>query len=231
MKTVGFIGGYDKIDLVLYIARILTIAKKKVLLIDATQNQKAKYIVPTITPTTTYVTDFEGFDVAVGFKDIESVKQYMGIGKKTLDYDVVLMDIDNQDKFVSFNAAANEKNCFVTAFDLYSLKKGLEILNKLEKPIKLTKVYFAPDMLKEQDDYLEYLALGFKIKWDKDIYNFPIELGNYSVIIENQIISKIKLKGVSEYYKQSLQFLMQMLFAEDLSNKELEKAFRILEKE
>ena len=46
MRTVGFLGGYDKIDLLLYIARILSIAKKKVILIDATINQKAKYVVP-----------------------------------------------------------------------------------------------------------------------------------------------------------------------------------------
>lgn len=65
MKTVGFIGGYDKIDFLLYVARILTLANKKVILIDATEIQKTKYIVPTISPTKSYVTEFEGFDVAV----------------------------------------------------------------------------------------------------------------------------------------------------------------------
>ena len=74
MRTVGFLGGYDKIDLLLYIARILSIAKKKVILIDATINQKAKYVVPSISPTRTYLTEFEGFDVAVGFKSIEEIK-------------------------------------------------------------------------------------------------------------------------------------------------------------
>lgn len=65
MKTVGFIGGYDKLDLMLYIARILTLADKKVLLIDTTTLQKTKYIIPSISPTQSYVTEFEGFDVAV----------------------------------------------------------------------------------------------------------------------------------------------------------------------
>lgn len=65
MKTVGFIGGYDKIDFLLYVSRILTLAGKKILLVDATEIQKTKYVVPTISPTRSYVTEFEGFDVAV----------------------------------------------------------------------------------------------------------------------------------------------------------------------
>ena len=36
MKKVAFIGGYDKTDLILYIARIISIQNKKVLFIDTT---------------------------------------------------------------------------------------------------------------------------------------------------------------------------------------------------
>ena len=169
MKTVGFIGGYDKIDLILYIARILTLLKKKVLLIDATVNQKARYIVPAITPTRTYITEFEGFDVAVGFRSEAEIKQYLGIGEKQLEYDIALIDIDTPDMFVSFNAIKNFNNCFVTAFDLYSLKRGLEVLSACTVPTKLTKVLFSKQMLKEENEYLDYLSLGYKIKWDKNI--------------------------------------------------------------
>ena len=42
MKKIGFIGVYDKIDLVLCIAKILTKADKKVLVADATKMQKSK---------------------------------------------------------------------------------------------------------------------------------------------------------------------------------------------
>ena len=51
MKKVSFIGAYDKIDLILYVAKILVAMDKKVLVIDSTVNQKAKYIVPVIMPT------------------------------------------------------------------------------------------------------------------------------------------------------------------------------------
>ena len=42
MRTVGFIGAYDKIDLIIYVARLLTEMNKRVLIIDATTLQKAK---------------------------------------------------------------------------------------------------------------------------------------------------------------------------------------------
>ena len=34
MKKIGFIGAYDKTDMLLYIAKILTTMKNKVLLVD-----------------------------------------------------------------------------------------------------------------------------------------------------------------------------------------------------
>ncbi len=231
MRTIGFIGGYDKIDLMLYTARILTLAKKKVILIDTTVSQKAKYVVPAINPTKTYITEFEGFDVAVGFKSMKEIKEYLGYEDENLTYDIAIIDIDSPEMFRSFNAITNYKNCFVTAFDLYSLKRGLEVLSACTVPIQLTKVLFSKDMLKEENDYLDYLALGYKIKWSKNIINFPIELGNYSVTVENQIISRIKIKRLSEHYKESLQFLIQTMFDEDISSKDIAKIIKNLEKE
>lgn len=65
MKKIGFIGAFDKTDLLIQVAKILTQAGRKTIVIDTTINQKAKYIVPVINPTKTYITEFEGFDVAV----------------------------------------------------------------------------------------------------------------------------------------------------------------------
>ena len=36
MKKIGFIGGYDKIDLIMYVAKLMIAFKKKVLIIDST---------------------------------------------------------------------------------------------------------------------------------------------------------------------------------------------------
>ena len=141
MRKIGFIGCYDKTDLIMYIARILVGTGKKVLVIDSTINQKAKYVVPVIKPTTSYVTDFEGIDVAVGFENYDEIKHYLGVPLHAeLDYEIALIDVDNYMGIENFKILEAERNYFVTSFDSYSLKKGLEILSGLTQVLKLTKI-------------------------------------------------------------------------------------------
>lgn len=75
MEKIGFVGAYDKTDFIIYIAKILTVLGKRVIVIDSTLNQKAKYIVPVINPTKSYITQYEDFDVAVGFEDFEDMSR------------------------------------------------------------------------------------------------------------------------------------------------------------
>lgn len=42
MKVIGFIGAYDKTDFMIYVAKVLTVLGKKVLLIDNTLIRKSK---------------------------------------------------------------------------------------------------------------------------------------------------------------------------------------------
>lgn len=232
MKTVGFIGGYDKTDLLLYISRILTLAGKKVILIDTATMQKTKYVVPTISPTASYITEFEGFDVAVGFKDPKMIKGYLGVDEnKELDYDIALLDVDDPEVAQNFGIEQNYKNCFVTGFDLYSLKKGIQVLGAFQKPVKITKVLFSKNLMKEENEYLDYLSLGYKISWEKEIVNFPVELGNYGVSVENQIVSRIIMKRLSENYKDSLAYLITILFDKDITSAEIKKIMKNIERE
>ena len=57
MQKVAFIGSYDKADMILYIGKIMATMGYKVLIIDSTLLQKTKYIVPSISPTKTYMTE------------------------------------------------------------------------------------------------------------------------------------------------------------------------------
>lgn len=67
MKKVGFIGAFEKTDLITYVAKILVEIGQIVLVIDTTVTQRARYIVPTISPSMYYVTNYLGVDVAVRF--------------------------------------------------------------------------------------------------------------------------------------------------------------------
>ncbi len=79
MRKIGFIGAYDKTDMLLNLAKILTTINNKVLIVDSTINQKARYVVPAINPTVSYITSFEDIDVAIGFNSTEQIEDYMGI--------------------------------------------------------------------------------------------------------------------------------------------------------
>lgn len=230
MRKIGFIGCYDKTDLIIYIARILVATGKTVIVIDSTINQKAKYIVPVIKPTMSYVTEFEGIDVAVGFNSYDEIKAYLGMPiDAELNYDIALIDVDNYDGIESFQIVEAEKNYFVTSFDAFSLKKGLEILSGLSQVLKLTKILFSKYATKEEDDYLNYLSLGYKVEWDEERIYFPFEIGDQSVIAENQRVAKIKFKKLSVQYKEALMFIAEELLEKD-SYSEIKKIFRQLEK-
>ena len=230
MKNIGFIGAYDKIDLVIYIAKILTVLGKKVLVIDSTINQKARYVVPVINPTVKYITEFEEIDIAVGFENFDEIKQYLSISDGgELDYDFALIDVDNEKGFNEFNIAEAQKNYFVTSFDAYSLKKGLEIFVGLKKAISLTKILYTKQVLKEEDDYLNFLSLGYKIIWSEYRIYFPIENGDLSVIYENQRVSKIKFKKLSVQYKDSLAYIAEEILA-NVSESNIRRAIKTIER-
>lgn len=232
MEKVGFIGSYDKTDLMIYIARVLTVIGKRVLVVDNTLTQKAKYIVPVINPTKSYVTEFENIDVSVGFGSFQDIKKYLGTSEeKELDYDICLTDIDSIQNFDQFQIKDAKKKYFVTSFDLYSLKKGLEILNQLQEPIELTKILYSKDMLKEEDEYLNYISLGSKVIWNED-YQFyiPFDNGDQSIIMENQRVSKISIRKLSQSYKESLMYITMDILGEN-SEADVKRAFRIIEKE
>ena len=230
MKKIGFIGAYDKTDLILYVAKILTVLGKKVLVIDSTINQKARYIVPVINPTLRYVTEFEEIDIAVGFENIQDIKKYLGLSEnQDMEYDITLIDTDDIEGFNSFGLEEAEKNYFVTSFDNYSLKKGLEVLSGLKNPISLTKVIFSKEMLKEEDDYLNFLSMGYKVIWNEYRLYFPMDNGDLSVIYENQRVAKIKLKKLSVQYKDGLAYLSEEILG-DVSESNVRRAIKSIER-
>ena len=231
MKKVGFIGAFDKTDVLILLAKLLTTMGQRTLVIDSSNNQKAKYIVPVINPTKTYVTEFEGFDVAVGFENFTEIKRYLGLPDQTeLDYDIVLIDIDSVEAFENFDMINTYINYFVTSFDVFSLKKGLEILSGIHSQVHLTKVLFTKTMSQVEDDYLNFLSAGYPIVWNQEKIYFPFELGDQSVIIENQRVSKIKFRNLSSQYKDSLLYIVSQLI-ENTSSSELKRVLRAIEKE
>ena len=231
MKNIGFIGAFDKLDLLLYISKILTMLGKKVVIVDTTLEQKSKYIVPVISPTKSYITRFENIDIAVGFETYQEIERYIGqTENKKMSYDYALVNIDTIEGFERFHDQETIKDFFVTSFDMYSIRKGLEAISKIQQPIELSKILFSSKLTQEDVYYLEYLALGYKIKWNEEIINFPYETNDLEVMMENEKANKVGMKNLTPAYRENLEYLITNIMPDiDLAN--LRRVMKNIEKE
>ena len=213
MTKINFIGTFDKTDLILNIAKMLVNLKQKVLVIDATIREKMKYIIPKIdTDAIGYVTNYLEIDIAIGFKNYNEIKRCLGMTEtSSFMYDYILLDIDDTNLITSFDIYNSDKNYFVTTFDSYCLKKGVEFLKEIVQPIDITKLYFSNKMSKDDDEYLNFLSLGSKARWTEERIYFPLFTQDQELIMENQRLSRIKFKGFSKEYKNALINMVQQL--------------------
>ena len=219
MKTVGFIGAYDKSNLIMYIAKALTWQNKKVLVVDATRLQKMKYLVPNIDSTSPCISEFEEIDFAIGFVNIKVLEKYLGKEINKTPYDYVIVDVDTGKEAVNYNIQEFDKNYFVTAFDLYSLNKGLEILTILREPIEMTRVLCRTIVNEEDEEYLNYLSMDKRVVWkEKSIY-IPNDGDIIQAIEENQRVSRIRIKKTTKEYQKGILVMAQDIMEEPNQNK------------
>ena len=219
MRKIGFMGAYDKANFMIYTAKVLRLLDYKVLVVDASSVQKIKYIIPAINPTKSYITSFEDIDFAVGFEEWAEVERYLGIRydsneaevtKTNTDiYDYVLIDIDSAERLESFEMENADKNYFVTSFDMFSLKKGIDIFKNVIRPMDLTKIEFAYETSKEDEDYLNYISLEYRVNWNNYVFYFQILGEDNKVFEENQRLEKIRFRRLSIGYKESLTYVIQ----------------------
>ena len=219
MEKIGFIGAYDKANFLIYLSRVLTVLGNKVLVVDTSDVQKIKYIVPSLNPTKSYITSFEDIDFAVGFDSLNDVEKYLGLVYDTNDdnirgenkdlYDYILIDIDNSKMLEKFEIQKLEKNYFLTSFDMYSLKKGLNIFQNLVEPMTLTRILFSYQTSKVDEDYLNFISMTYKINWkDYNMY-FRILGEDNKVFEDNQRIEKIRFRRLSPDFKNTLSYVVQ----------------------
>lgn len=158
------------------------------------------------------------------------MKDYLGLNSnESFEYDIALIDIDSSEVFNNFQMKEADKNYFITSFDLFSLKKGLEILSGINFEIYMKKILFSKTMSQAEDDYLNFISRDYHIVWDEDKIYFPFELGDQSVIIEGQRVAKIKFKYLSGQYKDSLLFIVEEILG-NISAGELRRVMRNIEK-
>lgn len=227
MKKVAFIGGYDKADLILYIAKILTVLGKRVMYIDGTVMQKIRYLVPTITPARKYITTHEGIDIAIGFESMDDLKEYCSI-EGELAYDFLLGDLDSAEAYTNFGFNCIDLHYFVTSFDVFSVQRGLDVLSAFDSPTIVQKVLFTKDLESEESEYLDFVSMKYKVKWKTDVIFFPFETKDLYAIYNNQRYSRVRFENISLAYIDSMCYMAEQISGE--SDATIKKALKVIEK-
>lgn len=229
MNKVAFIGSYDKADLMLYVAKVLTILGKKVILVDATALQKTRYIIPKMTQAKKYITTFENIDVAIGFESFGEIKKYKELEDTAkLDYDYALVNIDSYRGYYNFKIQTEDKRFFVTSFDVYCLRRGLQVFKRMDSPVLTQRILFSKDMEPAEVEYLNYLSKNLNVKWVEDIIFFSFENGDQSAIFANQRSERIQVRGLSSQYIDGILYITEEI--SDAKQSEVKKAIKMLER-
>lgn len=225
MKKIAFIGGYDKTDLILYISKTLTAMGKKVLFVDTTLTKKTRYILPKLVKENTYITTFERIDVAIGFENFEQIKKY---NEEDINYDYVLIDIDSPVHYRNFGINNKDVNVFVTGFDIYSLRRGVNVFKALTTETEIKKIYFSQELTQKEDSYLNYLVNSKFVKWNKEIIYFPVDLQDIDYMQQNERMARVKFKGFTNTFIDSLQYTIEYITGE--KQFEVKKAMKYVDK-
>lgn len=210
MEQIGFIGALDKKDLLLNIGKVLTNLNKSVLIVDATMAQRLRYVVPNTSskPSNTYVSEYQGVDVAVGFMNLNSIAQFIG---HNINYDYVIIDTDAVQTVTSFGMQNFAKNFFITSYDEYELQKGIEIFRLIQFPIELYKVIISSNINNKEDEYLNYLLGQTTAKWKEEKILFADTINDRKAALENQLTKEVNLKKYTSTYKDSLEYLISII--------------------
>ena len=199
MKCIGFIGKTDKTELVGYVSKIIASTGRKVIMLDATINQKTRYTIPTMSEIegqNQYIVQHDSVEIAVGFSNMLELKKYLlSKGEDFNEYDYVLVDTDQEEMIEEYDLKSANANFFVTSYDKWSIHKGIELLRFLcalhrrtdsEGVLKLHKAIYYSDINTADSKYIERLSDNLPIEWIGSTLNFPYDEGDLSVNIQNQ---------------------------------------------
>lgn len=206
MQVLGMYGYVDKYNFVISVARTLNIMSRSVLVIDATTDNKYKYIVPSINNTEKYVTQYGEIDFAVGFESIEDVNNYLTEnGIDIQKYSYVILDVESADKLEKFNNIEVNKSYLFVATNLVSVNKTEELVKKMRelKPdadITFTKVLYRAYLSRGATNYMEEKIANYAVNWTPELYDISLDETDNMVDIDSQYSGLIDIRKHTKQY-------------------------------
>jgi len=239
LKKLCFVGGMDKLDIIKYVATIIrgaTMEQKSCLIVDFTEIQKTRYLIPSIEITKPekgqkYITTEAKVDIAVGYSNYNELVQegildnMSDTGKK---YDFVFFDVDNKEALASIPLDVEDKVFMMTTLDIYSLEKAVEAFSGYNSDREVNRVIFGKKITAQSMNYISYLTKDLNIRYEEHIITFPYDNGDLTIIHENQRARRLNLKPFSNQFKTALSSLAEMV--DNTIIREVSRYMKILEK-
>lgn len=180
-KIIGMVGYVNKTEFLINLAKVLRLAGKTVLVIDGTVEERMRYSIPAFNNSEKeYLTNYDDVDYALGFRSIESIKEY--ICKKTSNadsYDIILIDIDNVRAYEDFYKENFTRTFFFIEYLNISIGKNEELLKaitsheNLERKPVLTQVIYKQYVTRTSEKYFINKILAYPVEWNEMSYELP----------------------------------------------------------
>ena len=233
MQLIGMVGYMDKYDFVINLAKTINTMDKAVLVIDATLDQKLKYIIPSLEGMgRAYLTQYNDIDFALGFDSMHDIENYMIDQKINISlYDYIIIDIDSPKAYEFFRTRGIEKTYFFVDTNVLSIAKNKEIVKAMrvytaqEEAVKITKVLYRAYMSRAAEDYFEKQIEAYNIKWEEPEYEIQLEEQDKLADIDSQFSGMIDVKKHTKTYINILSNIASQII-EDVSSKEIIKAIK-----
>jgi hypothetical protein len=216
MKSIGFVGQMDNSGIVLCVARLVAQFGKKVIVIDATSQQRTRYTVPGPTSRNTeqYVNKHDNVDIAVGFNNILELKKWhVTKGEDFNDYEYVFIMTDRQEMCEEYDLNNANSLFFTTTYDLFELDKGVELLKYIcaskrtddtNAKIKVNTLIASTAINTVDSRRIDDLTSNMQIEQIGEKIELSYDEGDLSALIQNQYSNKIEFKNLSRQTKEGL---------------------------
>lgn len=233
MQVIGLIGYVEKYDYVLNLAKSISIMDKAVLVIDATLEQKMKYIIPSLNNIgSAYVTQYDNIDFAVGFESMHDIENYMCEQSINIGlYDYILIDVDSPKTYELFRNRAYDKTYFFTETSVLSVAKNKELIkaikvyNQGEEKISMSKVIYKSFLSRAAEDYLEKQIEEYNVEWKEKIYEIPNDDQDRIVNIDSQYSGIVTIRKHSRMFLNAIAEMTAEII-EDVTSKDVKNQIK-----
>lgn len=210
MKTWIFAGLCDKSDTLLYISSILAASGQRVLLVDATSWGRYRYSIGMLDKPLP-ITQFSGFDVAIGFTAWEDLHIGMTADQKAEQvYDIVILDVELLDFCPISVWKRAELRVWVSDYSRMLMHNGQNWLQHLfsqpefPKDLVFHKLFLQAVDCGLEEPYLWEYMNHFPASWQQEPYILPWDEGLLALKLENEHKKQLILKPLSRMYKKEL---------------------------